>query len=204
MPTICVFHDTFIKPPPFTRCNLNEQPFTGKRRAAMNGDSWLVVPDRFCARKLSVWFRAGAAPKRGLELRKVVGSGHRGYNANMNRYPKIKLSLLRDIGWKLWDPIGLGSQGESWPEDCADEYDRYLLHIVGMLNQGKSPEEAVEYLGWVRAEHMGMGPSTPVERQARVATVQAITAYLQTLPDGPPRVRYWSRADMALSYTRPS
>lgn len=107
----------------------------------------------------------------------------------MNRYPKIKLSLLRDIGWKLWDPIGLGSQGESWPEDCADEYDRYLLHVVGMLNQGKSSEEAVEYLGWVRAEHMGMGPSTAVERQARVATVKAITAYLQTLPDGPLSVR---------------
>ena len=107
----------------------------------------------------------------------------------MNRYPKIKLSLLRDIGWKLWDPIGLGLPGEGWPEDCADEYDSYLLHVVGMLNQGRSPEEAVDYLDWVGAEHVGMGPSTAVAHQACVATVQAIIAYLQTLPDGPLSVR---------------
>ncbi len=107
----------------------------------------------------------------------------------MNRYPKIKLSYLRDVGWKLWDPIGLGLAGEGWPEDCADEYDRYLLHVVGMLHQGKSSGEAVYYLDWVRAEHMGMGPSTAVARQACVATVQAITAYLETLPDSPLSVR---------------
>ncbi len=107
----------------------------------------------------------------------------------MCRYPKIKLSLLRDIGWKLWDPIGLGVPGEDWPKYCADEYDSYLLHVVGMLNQGKSPDEAVDYLDWVAAEHMGIGPSTAAARQACVATVQAITVYLQTLPEGPLSVR---------------
>ncbi|OYU14485.1 MAG: hypothetical protein CFE37_10860 [Alphaproteobacteria bacterium PA4] len=116
-------------------------------------------------------------------------SGNRTYKAKMTRNPKIKLSLLRDIGWELWDPIGLGLPGEGWPEDCADEYDSYLLQVVGMLNQGKSSEEAIEYLDWVRAEHMGMGPSTDVTRQACAATVQAITAYLQTLPDDPLSVR---------------
>jgi hypothetical protein len=119
----------------------------------------------------------------------VVERGLRGYETNMNCYPKIKLSLLRDIGWKLWDPIGLGAPGEGWPENCADEYDSYLLHVVGMLNQGKSTEEAVQYLDWVGAEHMGMGRSTAVARLACVATVQAITAYLQSLPEGPLSVR---------------
>lgn len=103
----------------------------------------------------------------------------------MNRYPKIKLSLLRDIGWELWDPIGLGSPGKGWPENCADEYDRYLLHVVDVLNQGKPFEEAVEYLDWVGAEHMGMGPSTAAARQACVTTVEAIVVYLESLPDGP-------------------
>ncbi len=107
----------------------------------------------------------------------------------MNRYPKIKLSLLRDIGWRLWDPIGLGSPGDSWPKDCADEYDSYLLHVVGMLNQGRFNQEAVAYLDWAGAEHMGMGPSTVTAHQACIATVEAIVAYLQTLPEDPLSVR---------------
>ena len=107
----------------------------------------------------------------------------------MNRYPKIKLSLLRDIGWKLWDPIGLGSRGYGWPKDCADEYDSYLLHVVGMLDQGNSNQEAIDYLDWARAEHMGMGPSTDTTRQACIATVEAIAAYLTRLPEGPLSVR---------------
>lgn len=103
----------------------------------------------------------------------------------MNLYPQIRLSVLRDIGWKLWDPIGLGSPGGGWPEHCADEYDRYLLHLVGMLNQGKSPEEAADYLEWVRSEYMGLGPSNTLARNACVATAQAIITYLQALPGSP-------------------
>jgi hypothetical protein len=83
----------------------------------------------------------------------------------------------------------LGSPGEGWPKDCADEYDSYLLHVLGMLNQGSSGHEAIEYLDWARAEHMGMGPSTVIARQACVATVEAVVAYLQTLPEGPLSVR---------------
>jgi hypothetical protein len=107
----------------------------------------------------------------------------------MNLYPKIKLSDLRDIGWKLWDPIGLGSPGEGWPEHCADEYDSYLLHVVGMLNQGKSSQEAAEYLDWVGSEYMSLGPSNTLARNACVETVRAIIAYLQDLPEGPLSVR---------------
>jgi hypothetical protein len=108
---------------------------------------------------------------------------------SMNRYPKIKLSLLRDIGWKLWDPIGLALPGGAWPNHCADEYDSYLLHVLAMLNQDKTSEEAVDYLDWVRAEHMGMGPCSEAAHHTSVATVDAIIAYLQTLPDGPLSVR---------------
>lgn len=97
----------------------------------------------------------------------------------------------RDIGWKLWDPIVLGLPGEDWPEHCADEYDRYLLHDVGMLNQGNSPEDAAEYLEWVGSEYMGLGPSNTLARKACVETVQGIIAYLQDLPEVPLNAREW-------------
>ncbi len=49
--------------------------------------------------------------------------------------PKIKLSRLRDIGWSLWDLIGLLKSGQRWEDDeCrpfANEYDAYLLNAAG-------------------------------------------------------------------------
>ncbi|MBB4630217.1 hypothetical protein SAMN04244581_04955, partial [Paracoccus denitrificans] len=47
-------------------------------------------------------------------------------------HPRIKLSKLRDIGWSLWDPIGLldpESPAGRWDDEAnlsfADEYDSY-------------------------------------------------------------------------------
>lgn len=55
---------------------------------------------------------------------------------HMTEGAKINLSRLREIGWALWDPIDLKniSDGE-WREGgaCADEYDRYMLQVVTML-----------------------------------------------------------------------
>ena len=54
--------------------------------------------------------------------------------------PKLKLSRLRDIGWSIWDPIGLMGSEQNWDdEDCrpfADEYDSYLIQAAGQLRRG--------------------------------------------------------------------
>lgn len=47
----------------------------------------------------------------------------------MTTFPKIQLTRLREIGWKLWDPIGLADENGSCDEERADEYDQYLLHV---------------------------------------------------------------------------
>ncbi|MEP9402583.1 MULTISPECIES: hypothetical protein [Sphingomonadaceae] len=104
----------------------------------------------------------------------------------MTLYPKIQLSRLREIGWKFWDPIGLAHNGSSPDEGCADEYDRYLLHVVSTISRGGSKGEATAYLTGIASEHMGM---SVVDADAAAATAQAIADYLISLPDGPKTVR---------------
>lgn len=75
----------------------------------------------------------------------------------MAEHPKIRLSRLRDIGWSLWDPIGLLSKDEHWKgQSFADEYDGYLLRAAGMVRRGQPPENAIEYLMRIQREHMGL------------------------------------------------
>ena len=107
----------------------------------------------------------------------------------MNRYPKIQLSILRQIGWDEWDPIGIRQFDDDWKNNAADEYDSYILHVVSLLHGGKSEADAIAYLDWVASEHMGLGPQCPDAHGAAAKTVQAIAAYLRTLPDGPLSVR---------------
>lgn len=65
----------------------------------------------------------------------------------MNPYPKIQLSRIRQIGWDHWDPIGIRSFGtDGWKEGAADEYDAYLLQVVGKLHRGEPIESAISYL----------------------------------------------------------
>lgn len=109
----------------------------------------------------------------------------------MNDVPKVKLSRLREIGWSLWDPIGLRhlSDGE-WRDGgaCADEYDGYLLQVVGRLRRGAPAAEVIAYLEDSEVGHMGLTPSPTTPARAK-ATVEAIRDYLATLPPGPPKVR---------------
>jgi len=51
-------------------------------------------------------------------------SSFENYRAQMSSYPPLKLSRLRDIGWREWDPIGLLPQGDAWESypEFADEY----------------------------------------------------------------------------------
>src|SRR4051812_38351453 len=100
----------------------------------------------------------------------------------MTSRPKIKLSRLREIGWKLWDPIGLACDDGASDPACADEYDRYLLHVVSLICRGGSKDEATAYLTDIASEHMGL---SDVDHDAAAAASGAIAEYLSSLPDGP-------------------
>lgn len=106
--------------------------------------------------------------------------------------PRVKLSKLRDIGWNLWDPIGLlGPSGHSpgrWSEKAnqrfADEYDNYLISAASQLKQGEPRDQVVSYLVHVEAEYMGLG-ERPTSRERAEAVVAAILAddSIWTWPD---------------------
>ena len=77
----------------------------------------------------------------------------------MSDFPKVKLSRLREIGWSLWDPIGLRELSEGdWQDDgaCADEYDGYLLQVVGRLRRGDPTAEVIAYLEDTEVGHIGL------------------------------------------------
>lgn len=104
---------------------------------------------------------------------------------------KIKLSRLREIGWSQWDPIGLSQMGDDdWKDGgpCADEYDSYLLGVVGRLRRGEPASQAIAYLEEIEIDHMGGGRNSTTRSRAE-ATVAHIAEYLATLPLGPLKVR---------------
>jgi len=102
---------------------------------------------------------------------------------NTPSHPRLKLSKLRDIGWSLWDPIGLlSAQGPftgHWDDAAnhriADEYDSYLISAASLLRGGAPPEAVADHLARVETEHMGMpgGPETRARAEAVVAAILA-------------------------------
>jgi hypothetical protein len=102
----------------------------------------------------------------------------------VSRQPKIQLSHLREIGWKYWDPIGLWVLLKGDRADCADEYNRYLLHVVSLLTGGTERSVAAAYLDDKAADHMGLGHRADCTAGKR--TVDAIASYLRGLPNSPP------------------
>lgn len=102
--------------------------------------------------------------------------------------PRVKLSRLRDIGWGIWDPIGLLGPSETWDQDSAqgfaNEYDRYLLSAAARLRDGLPPGDVVAYLVDVEKRHMGLGESADTKNRAE-AVVAAILAddSIWTWPD---------------------
>ncbi|MYM57307.1 hypothetical protein [Thalassovita mangrovi] len=97
--------------------------------------------------------------------------------------PRVRLSKLRDIGWELWDPIGLLSSGSirsgKWDDEAnrrfADEYDNYLISAASQLRRGIPGAQVVEYLVEIETQHMGLGES-PSTRERGEAVVAAILA----------------------------
>jgi len=101
----------------------------------------------------------------------------------MTERAKIKLSRLREIGWSLWDPIGLRAVSDDWQDGgaCEDEYDSYLLHAASMLRGGEPASEVVAYMMQTETGHIGLTPNETTRSRAE-ATVSAISEYLATLP----------------------
>lgn len=97
----------------------------------------------------------------------------------------MQLSLLREFGWKLWDPIGLANDEGSPDEGCANDYDSYLHHVVSMICRGASQNEATAYFTNIASEDMGL---SEVDPEAAAATSHAIADDLISLPDGPTTV----------------
>lgn len=96
--------------------------------------------------------------------------------------PKIKISRLRDIGWAVWDPIGLIGADQKWTdEDClpfADEYDTYLLQAAGRLRRGEAEQDVARDLANIEIEHMGLEvpfPAALYRAEQVVAAIQADT-----------------------------
>ncbi|ABL68234.1 hypothetical protein [Paracoccus denitrificans] len=105
--------------------------------------------------------------------------------------PRIKLSKLRDIGWSLWDPIGLldpESRAGRWDDEAnlsfADEYDGYLIAAASQLRRGTPRDEVVAFLVDIETRHMAMRDSPSVRLRAE-AVVEAILAdeTIWTWPD---------------------
>ncbi|MCV2888335.1 hypothetical protein [Ruegeria aquimaris] len=97
----------------------------------------------------------------------------------------LRLSRLRDIGWKLWDPIGLLDGETGWEgKPFADEYDRYLINAVDQLRQGALEQGVVEYLTLIEADHMGLGAVPGMEERAwRVVKAIQAEGDLWSMPD---------------------
>ena len=93
---------------------------------------------------------------------------------------KLDLIKLREIGWSLWDPIGLKSKLDEG-YDIADEYDTYLVQVASRLRLGASDDEALAFL--IHSETVSMGLN-PRGSEPAIATVQAIKAYVNTLAQG--------------------
>lgn len=99
----------------------------------------------------------------------------------MSSRPPVKLSALRDIGWREWDPIGLRTLEGGWEDSsAADEYDSYLLHVAARLQNGEAEGPLVDYLVEVETDHMGL-TSDASTRPRAVATVASVREYVRHL-----------------------
>jgi hypothetical protein len=97
----------------------------------------------------------------------------------MSEEPPLKLSVLRDIGWDRWDPIGLnGAEGGWRRSEAADEYDRYMRRVADGLQSGEAGESLVGYLVGIETRHMGLA-ETHTTRPRASATVAAVLQHLE-------------------------
>lgn len=77
------------------------------------------------------------------------------------------LPKLREIGFGIWDPLGLA---DAWRdgEEMADEYDSYLMSAFGAAANGRDVEAICELLR--RAEiRMGLADGGTADRRMMIA-----------------------------------
>ena len=73
--------------------------------------------------------------------------------------PNVDFDRLREIGWSLWDPLGLLGVTGGWRgEPYEDEYDRYLYNAAQMLKNSCSVDDVSDYLFLIQSQYMKMGP----------------------------------------------
>ena len=91
---------------------------------------------------------------------------------------KFKLSVLRDIGWQYWDPIGLMPKGETWQDNLAfaDEYDTYLMRAAGRLARGEDEKDIAKYLTNLAQDAMGLSFSNSEAAKETAAQLVATKA----------------------------
>jgi hypothetical protein len=88
-------------------------------------------------------------------------------------HARIRLSRLRDIGWRCWDPMGLGAS-DDWEKSAAGgEYDVYLLSVARMLRHNESDETCAQYLLRAESENLRLGARADARARAD-ATIAAI------------------------------
>lgn len=63
-------------------------------------------------------------------------------------YVGLDLEVKR-ILLKEWDPIGISEIPEA-----DDEYDAYVQHVSGMIQEHKTVEEIYAYLRWIEVERI--------------------------------------------------
>jgi len=96
----------------------------------------------------------------------------------MTTRAKFKPVRLREIGWHLWDPIGLNYR-EGRP---GAEYDAYLLQAAGQLWSGATEQEVADYLVRVELDVLRLGHRAGSQERAR-RTVRALAEYGSELRD---------------------
>ena len=83
---------------------------------------------------------------------------------------------LRDLGFGIWDPIGLLDAGETWEgQPFCDEYDHYLATISARLYRRQTEKKIAEWVVKVEAEDMSLVTDTNSLCRAR-KLVSAIKA----------------------------
>lgn len=98
----------------------------------------------------------------------------------MERYPGVRLSHLRKIGWSVWNPLGLDlPERQAWRHVNIAEYDNHLLHVACMLAKGGSQSDAVAYLEEAAREYPCLTLSSEERHQAAIGTAQAVEEYVR-------------------------
>jgi hypothetical protein len=92
----------------------------------------------------------------------------------------VRFETVREMCNQLWNPIGVPMRFGEHAGDRrympVDEYDRYLWHLIGMLEEGGSIDQACKYLEWAESEYMGLSSPAGDKR----AFVSALTHFLRS------------------------